>query len=41
MSTDASKSEIPNSQESFIPAENGYNLTLTIDINIQSIVENT
>ena len=39
MSTDASKSEIPNSQESFIPAENGYNLTLTIDINIQSIVE--
>lgn len=39
MSTDASKSEIPNSQEYFIPAENGYNLTLTIDINIQSIVE--
>ena len=39
MSTDASQSEIPNSQESFIPAENGYNLTLTIDINIQSIVE--
>ena len=28
MSTDASQSEIPNSQESFIPAENGYNLTL-------------
>ncbi len=39
MSTDASQSEIPNSQESFIPAENGYNLTLTIDVNIQSIVE--
>ena len=39
MSTDASQSEIPNSQESFIPAENGYNLTLTLDINIQSIVE--
>ncbi len=38
-STDASQSEIPNSQESFIEAENGYNLTLTIDINIQSIVE--
>ena len=39
MSTDASQSEIPNSQESFIPAENGYNLTLTLDIHIQSIVE--
>ncbi len=38
-STDASQSEIPNSQESFIPAENGYDLTLTVDINIQSIVE--
>lgn len=38
-STDASQSEIPNSQESFIEAENGYDLTLTIDINIQSIVE--
>ena len=38
-STDASQSEIPNSQESFIPAENGYNLTLTLDINIQRIVE--
>lgn len=39
MSTDASQSEIPNSQESFIPAENGYNISLTIDANIQSIVE--
>ena len=38
-STDASQSEIPNSQESFIEAENGYDLTLSIDINIQSIVE--
>lgn len=38
-STDASQSEIPNSQESFIAAENGYNLTLTLDINIQTIVE--
>lgn len=38
-STDATQSEIPNSQESFIPAENGYNLTLTLDVNIQSIVE--
>jgi stage V sporulation protein D (sporulation-specific penicillin-binding protein) len=38
-SRDASKSEIPNSQQSFIEAENGYNLTLTLDVNIQSIVE--
>lgn len=38
-STDASQSEIPNSQISFIEAENGYNLTLTLDINIQSIAE--
>jgi len=38
-STDASQSEIPNSEQFFIPAENGYNLTLTIDINIQKIVE--
>ena len=38
-STDASQSEIPNSQESFIPAENGYNLTLTLDVKIQAIVE--
>ena len=34
-STDASQSEIPNSQISFIEAENGYNLTLTLDVNIQ------
>ena len=38
-STDATQSEIPNSEQFFIPAENGYNLTLTIDINIQKIVE--
>lgn len=38
-STDASQSEIPNSQVSFIKAENGYNLTLTLYINIQSVVE--
>ncbi len=38
-STDASQGEIPNSQEAFIDAENGYNLTLTLDINIQKIVE--
>lgn len=39
MSTDASQGEIPNSQESFVEAENGYNLTLTLDVKIQSIVE--
>ena len=38
-SKDASKGEIPNSVESFVAAENGYNLTLTIDANIQKIVE--
>ena len=38
-SIDASQSEIPNSEQSFIPAENGYNLTLTLDVNIQRIVE--
>ena len=36
-STDASQSEIPNSQQSFIAAENGYDLSLTIDVKIQSI----
>lgn len=31
--------EIPNAGESYISAENGSDLTLTIDLNIQSIVE--
>ena len=31
--------EIPNAEESYIAAENGSDLTLTIDFNIQSIVE--
>ena len=31
--------EIPNAEETFISAENGSNLTLTIDLNVQSIVE--
>ena len=38
-STDASQSEIPNSEQSFIEAQNGYNITLTLDVNIQTIVE--
>lgn len=36
---DASQSEIPDSQQSFVAAENGYDLNLTINVNIQSIVE--
>lgn len=36
---DAGQSEIANSEQSYIAAENGYDLTLTIDLNIQSIVE--
>ena len=36
---DASQSEIANSEQTYIAAENGYDLTLTIDSNIQSIVE--
>ncbi len=31
--------EIPNAEETYISAENGSDLTLTIDLNIQSIVE--
>ena len=38
-STDAANGEIPNSVESFVEAEDGYNLNLTIDVNIQRIVE--
>ena len=36
---DASQSEIANSNQTYIAAENGYDVTLTIDANIQSIVE--
>ena len=35
----SSGSEIPNSEKSYIPAENGSDLTLTVDFYIQSIVE--
>ena len=38
-SKDASKSEIPNSVKSFVQAEDGYDLTLTIDVNVQRIAE--
>ena len=33
------QNEIPNSEEKYISAENGSDLTLTIDLNIQTIVE--
>ena len=36
---DASQSEIANSEQTYIAAENGYNINLTIDVNIQTIVE--
>lgn len=36
---DASQSEIANSEKTYIAAENGYDLTLTIDSNIQNIIE--
>ena len=36
---DASQSEIANSNQTYIAAENGYDVSLTIDSNIQSIVE--
>lgn len=34
-----SSQEIPNTEQSYIPAQNGSNITLTIDTNIQTIVE--
>lgn len=36
---DATQSEIVNSEKSYIAAENGYDINLTIDVNIQKIVE--
>ncbi len=38
-SKDGSQQEIPNSEETYISAENGSDLTLTIDLKIQTIVE--
>ena len=38
-SKDGSQQEIPNSAESYIAPENGSDLTLTIDYNVQTIVE--
>lgn len=39
VSTDSSSREIPNAEQTYIPAENGSNITLTIDVNIQTIAE--
>lgn len=36
---DADQSEIANSEQTYIAAENGYDINLTIDVNIQGIVE--
>ena len=36
---DAGQSEIANSEQTYIAAENGYDINLTLDVNIQSIVE--
>ena len=36
---DGSQKEIPNAEETYISAENGNDLTLTLDLNIQTIVE--
>ena len=38
-SKDVNQQEIPNTEESYIAPENGSDLTLTIDVNIQKIVE--
>ena len=38
-SKDGSQQEIPDSEEKYISAENGSDLTLTLDLNIQTIVE--
>lgn len=38
-SQDGSQKEIPNAEETYISAENGSDLTLTIDLNVQTVVE--
>lgn len=37
--TDSVKSEIPNTQQTYVKVQNGSNVTLTIDVNIQSVAE--
>ena len=38
-SKDGSQQEIPNTEETYISAENGSDLTLTINFNVQTVVE--
>ena len=38
-SQDSSQNEIPGAEETYISAENGSDITLTIDLNIQSTIE--
>ena len=38
-STDAIREEIPDSNQTYIPAENGSDIVLTLDFNIQTIIE--
>ena len=38
-STDAIREEIPDSNQTYIPAENGSDIVLTLDFNIQTILE--
>ncbi len=38
-SKDSVNGEIPNTEQSYVPAQNGNDVTLTIDVNIQSIAE--
>ena len=37
--TDSVNSEIPNGEQTYVEVQNGNDVTLTIDVNIQSIVE--
>ena len=39
VSTDSINGEIPNGQQSYVAAQNGNAVTLTIDVNVQSIAE--
>ena len=38
-STDSVNGEIPNGEYSYVEVQNGSDVTLTIDVNIQSIAE--
>lgn len=38
-SLDSINGEIPNAEQSYVAAQNGNNISLTIDVNVQSIAE--